>query len=247
MKILFANGDSNTIGAELNPHNIYQDPQNAWPRWLSDKYNIPYVNIAVGGSGNEQICRSTITYISAMIELDNYKPEDIFVVILWTSFNRYEYWSYDERSHRSNSINSTHDPKGNVRKYVEYKTLIESDPYMQYKNLYYIYNTAKFLESYGIKYFFANSLKTFMTPDEFDESEEQIEMKIEYRILYEIYSKRISEHLAFHNKEDLFRDYLTAKGCALTDLGFKKHFSIEGQQAYAEFLNKKINITGVND
>lgn len=240
MKILFANGDSNTIGAELNPNDIYQDPKNAWPRWLSDKYNVPAVNIAVGGSGNEQICRSTITYISAMIELDTYKPEDIFVVILWTSFNRYEYWSYDERSHRSNSINSTHNPKGNIRKYVEYKTLIESDHYMQYKNLYYMYNTAKFLESYGIKYFFANGLKTFMTPDDFDESDEQNELKMEYRMLYDIYKKRIPDHLGFHDDSSLFRQYLTQQGCSLTNLGFKKHFGIDGQKQYAEFLYDRI-------
>jgi hypothetical protein len=240
MKILFANGDSNTIGAELNPDNLYGDPTQSWPRWLSDKCNLPYHNVAVGGAGNEQINRSTVTAISSMVEIMKINPEDIFAVVLWTGFNRYEYWSYEQRAHRSNSINSTYNPMGNVRKYVEYRTLIESDHYMVYKNLYHVYNTAKFLESYGIKYFFANGMKPFITPEEFDHSPEQTELKIEYRNLYNIYGSRKDTHLGFHNKDELFRNYLTNIGCDLSTLGFKTHFDVNGQKKYADYLFDKI-------
>jgi RecG-like helicase len=241
MKKLFVNGDSNTAGADLNPNNISFDYDNAWPRWLSDHYNMSYENTAVSGAGNEMISRSTIVSLSEVIELDNVKPEDLFVIIQWSSFNRYEYWNYQYKRHHSTSLTSTYKPTDNVLKYVEYKTLLESKFYRNYKNLYYVYTTAKFLESYNIKYFFCNGLESFATIQEFDDCSEQEELKKEYKLLYNIYGKRKDFHLGFHNKNELFRQYLLNKNFPYSTLSYNIHFTVEGQKEYSNFLIEKIN------
>ena len=246
MRILIANGDSNTAGADLNPNSLNYDAANAWPRWLSNNYNLSFNNVARSGAGNEQISRSTIVLISKLIELNNFKPEDMFVIVQWSSFNRYEYWDYKDKEHKSSSINLLYKteeikPKGNILKYIEYKTLIESNFYSNYKNLYHVYTTAKFLESYNIKYFFCNGLQSFVTIEEFNNSSEQEELKKEYELLYNIYGKRKNNHLGFHNKNELFRQYLLNKGFNYSTLGYGNHFTVEGQKEYSNFLIEKIN------
>jgi len=77
--ILYVNGDSNSIGAEL------KDPTQAWPCLLADRLGLPLVNDAKGGGSNPRILR-TIGNFTTHADL-----RDIFVVVGWTSWEREEW------------------------------------------------------------------------------------------------------------------------------------------------------------
>jgi hypothetical protein len=236
MKILIANGCSHTAGSDIDPENKFKCPESAWPRWVADHYNIPYLNIAAGSSGNEQICRSSIISISNIIENEKlYETSDIIVCILWSGFDRYEYWSNYQGCHRSMSLTSTYKVSGDflyeVGKYIESRSLIEPESYSNYKNLYHMYVLAKFLESYNIKYYFGNALKHFTPVSEF---KAHVNLKYEYSNLLELYGNRKQNHLGFFDEDNTYKYIL--RDMPHTPDGV--HWGIEGQQFYANHFIK---------
>jgi hypothetical protein len=238
MKLLLANGCSHTAGSDIDPENMRYCAEKAWPRYVADHFKIPYVNIAEGGSGNEQINRSTILTISNLIDIDEFDPKNLIVNILWSGFDRYEYWSDQHQQIRSFALSSTRSPYNPgeiVKKYIEYRSLVEPEHYSFYKNLYYIYNTAKFLESYGIKYYFACGLNSFQHPSEIQNG---IKLKEMYCNLLELYGDRIDKHLAFFDNSKSFRTYL--QDVPRSKYGMGTHWDDIGQQKYAEFFIKHI-------
>lgn len=50
--------------------------QNSWPRWLSDKYNIPFINMGRCGWGNEWIYAS----IKDCIDNEMFSKDDLIIV-----------------------------------------------------------------------------------------------------------------------------------------------------------------------
>jgi hypothetical protein len=240
-KILIANGCSFTAGHGIDPNNFEECREAAWPRWVADHYNYNWVNMAVGSSGNEQMSRSTIITISNLIEVDKCNPEDIIVCILWSGFNRYEYWSNQQGHHFSLSLN--HKKLGSfeyeAKKYVEAKSVIEPDNYSNYKNLYYIYTLAKFLESYNIKYYFANAINEFTQLHEF---EGHPNLKHEYSNLLNLYGNRKENHLGFFDKHKLYDNIL--KDMPRTIDG--SHWGIDGQKKYAMHFIENMEIVNAN-
>jgi len=75
--ILYVNGDSNSVGAELNDHS------KSWPQLLSKKLNYELCSDAKGGASNPYILRTTWRYLSQT------KPD--FVIIGWTGWEREEW------------------------------------------------------------------------------------------------------------------------------------------------------------
>lgn len=234
MKILLANGCSHTAGSDIDPDNMRSCAEQAWPRWVADHYKIPYVNIAEGGSGNEQISRSTILTISNLIDIDKVNPKDLIVTICWSGFDRYEYWSEDHQQIRSfalSSVKSPYNPGELVKKYIEYRSLVEPENYSNYKNLYYIYNTAKFLELNNIKYYFSSALNSFIPPAQLESGSKIKEM---YQNILNLYGKRIDNHLGFFDNRKTFRTYL--QDVPRSEYGMGTHWGTEGQQKYANFF-----------
>ena len=87
MKIshLVVNGCSWTYGMGL------EDPiTQSWPAQLGKSLNLPVVNLAVPGSGNEGIYRRTAEYVA----LDNSSQKKVkpLVVIVWSQYWRTEFW-----------------------------------------------------------------------------------------------------------------------------------------------------------
>jgi hypothetical protein len=236
MKILLANGCSNTAGSDIDPNNLPKCGEEAWPRWVAEHYEIPYVNIAEGGAGNEQISRSTILTVSNLIEKDKFPAEDLIVGICWSGFDRYEYWDDERNTHRSYALSSTRvvkKPRDIIKKYVEIRSLMEPDDYSNYKNLYYMYTTAKILESYNVKYYFANCLNSFEHPSKLKSCDELIEI---YTNLLDLYGDRINNQLGFWNNDDTFRSMLQPIPRSPYGNGF--HWGREGQQFYAKAFIK---------
>jgi hypothetical protein len=194
-----------------------------------------YVNIAEAGAGNEQISRSTILFISNLIDRKHVDPKEIVVTILWSGFDRYEYWSEEKKTIRSFALTTVfgHNPGETVNKYVEYRSMVEPKNYSFYKNLYYIYTTVKFLESYGIKYYFACGLNSFLHSNHIEHKE----IKEIYCELLDLYgSTRIDNHLAFFNNNNAFRSYL--QSTPRSPYGGNTHWGEEGQKKYADLFIK---------
>lgn len=239
MRLLLSNGCSNTAGTDIDPNHLQFCHEKAWPKFVADHFEMHSLNIAEIGSGNEQIQRSTILAVSNLIERDNVAPENLVVAICWSGFDRYEYWNNDKGAHRSFSLSSTHssnqqDPL--VRKYVEYRSMIEPEDYANYKNLFYVYNTARLLESYGVEYYFSNCLHSFCHPSNFTGSDS---LRDNYLNLLDLYNgTRVDRHLGFFDHRELFRYQL--KDSPRSPYGNTYHWGEEGQKKYADFFIKHI-------
>lgn len=103
MKVLYANGDSWTAGDIVDP-DIFgddlakvNDPKNkeyrlprVWPHKLGNLLDIDVINNSHAGGSNDRIVRSTINDILELKE--NINPEDIFVIIGWSSPERKDFF-----------------------------------------------------------------------------------------------------------------------------------------------------------
>lgn len=84
---LVTNGCSFTFGDELD------DPKTqAWPALLAKKLNLPIVNLALPGTGNDCILRRTTEYLYEN-STTNSKP---LVIIAWSQDWRREEWFLDD-------------------------------------------------------------------------------------------------------------------------------------------------------
>jgi len=229
--IIVVNGESHTAATDPTGEQYYNYDK-SWARWLADSVNASCINLAEPGSGAEQISRSTIIKIGQLIQ--KIEPKDLFVIILWGGFKRYEFWSTAERRHQSVSLKSTWKPEKKVLDYVTKRSELESDTYSYYKDLFHMYTTALALESYGVKYTFCNATKTMPTPEHFIETSE---LNFEYTELYNLYGSRKESHIGFHNKEDTFQEYLKD----YPKIAGSSYWGVDGQKAYAKFVQKRLD------
>jgi hypothetical protein len=103
IKLLIAEGDSWTSGDILNPelerkgitdvnspfNDTYRLPK-VWPSKLGTKLSLQVKNFAVAGSSNDGIVRRTINNV--LRELENHSPEEIFVIVGWSSPERKDFF-----------------------------------------------------------------------------------------------------------------------------------------------------------
>lgn len=101
IKTLYANGDSWTFGQELkddNTDHLTYKFYNTWPWHVAQELKIlQLVNEAQGGGSNDRIFRKTIDYIR------NYKgkPEELLVIVAWTTYERFELPVAVKREHNN--------------------------------------------------------------------------------------------------------------------------------------------------
>tara|TARA_R100001129_G_scaffold42270_1_gene29025 strand:- start:4207 stop:5061 length:855 start_codon:yes stop_codon:yes gene_type:complete len=102
-KTLYANGDSWTAGDIVDPDlfgddlSKVNDPKNkpyrlprVWPHKIGKELGIEVINNSHAGSSNDRIFRSTVNDILGL--LLNNKPEDLLVVIGWSSPERKDFF-----------------------------------------------------------------------------------------------------------------------------------------------------------
>ena len=239
---LIANGCSNTAGSEIDPSDLKFCHAKAWPRWVADHFNIDYENIATPGAGNEQITRTTLLYVSKLLDL-GVLPSDLVVMVAWSGFDRYEFWCPESQCHKSFTFNTQatpYIPKEPIKSYIKYRSLVEPENYSNYKSLYYVFQLSTFLEQHKIKYFFSNALQTFELQANFKGSDN---LKSEYFELLDLYGKkRIDNHLGFFYSPHTFVNYLSK--LPRTGLGAGGHWGEDGQKRYAELFVKHIEAHG---
>ena len=102
-KIILCEGDSWTAGDIMDPklvergetnnhlpeNDVYRLPK-VWPYKLEKKLGITVLNKAEGGCSNDAIIRRITEEIYVL--LDDYKPEEIFVIVGWTSPERKDFF-----------------------------------------------------------------------------------------------------------------------------------------------------------
>ena len=91
MTILISGGDSFTYGSELLdcPHGKHYS-QKTWAPLLADKLDMNYCCTAWPGYANSAIRRKVMNTV------EKYKQESLFVAVMWSFPNRYEFrFSYD--------------------------------------------------------------------------------------------------------------------------------------------------------
>lgn len=102
MKLILCEGDSWTAGDIINPklnHSYVNHPDNnsyrlpkVWPYKLGKLLKTKVINNAVSGSSNDAIVRRTIEKVLELLETN--KPDDLFVIIGWSSPERKDFY-YD--------------------------------------------------------------------------------------------------------------------------------------------------------
>ena len=108
-KILICDGDSWTAGDLIDPELFGDDmthvnhPDNdqyrlprVWPHKLGKLLNVKVSNISVAGSSNDSIIRRIIPNVMKSLNpqrpLKGYKPEEIFVMVGWSSPERKDFY-----------------------------------------------------------------------------------------------------------------------------------------------------------
>ena len=84
MTVLVSGGDSFTAGSELS------SPEHAWPALLAERRGWNHCPTAQGGNSNSAIRRTVMNAVH------KYQEEDLFVAVMWSFPNRYEFrFTYD--------------------------------------------------------------------------------------------------------------------------------------------------------
>jgi hypothetical protein len=164
MNYLLVNGDSYSESCEFP---VYAD-------YLSDHWNIPLVNLAIAGSNNDRICRSTVEHIEKQ-DLSVSKP---FVIIGWSFIRRLEVWYYGENKKILKRIPDKEDSSVYNRfvtldfllpddATLEQKCLLQEDLFVHKQLMEFytkIFFLATYLESKNIGYLFFSGAKNSEVP-----------------------------------------------------------------------------------
>lgn len=89
IKLVISGGDSFTYGSEL-PDDGNGPSKLSWANLIANKLDAKHINTADGGRSNSFIVRHVTNAVHEAIQHD-YKPEDIFVQIMWTFPGRQEF------------------------------------------------------------------------------------------------------------------------------------------------------------
>jgi hypothetical protein len=89
--LLFANGCSMTMGAELADPN-----DSSFPSLIARHFDLDLVNIAHSGASNCRILRTTLLWVAEYLR-DGGKPDELFVLVGWTAPDRREIGQAEEK------------------------------------------------------------------------------------------------------------------------------------------------------
>jgi len=144
---------------------------------------------------------------------------------MWSGFNRFEAWDAKIKKFSSFSgISEVKDCSVELTEYIKYRTLIDEQSAIEYKNLMDVYLTARYLESVGIKYYFMNA--SYNWPTQVDEPS----LQQQYQILYDAYGNRRDRHLGFSSQEERFWQYMRENNIPVSEHSKWEHWGVEGQK-----------------
>lgn len=243
MTILLANGCSHTAGSEIEYTKQFESYINAWPRWLADSMGWGWVNIAEAANSNAQIKRTTIEWIIENIELTRrYQANDVVVMIMWSGIDRFEVWNSKLKQLKSYSgLSLSSDINSNfsleLTEYIKYRTIIDDHGVNEYKCLFDVYLTAKYLESLNIKYYFMNAFHSWVDPIGFNQPNRSSDLVEQYKCLYEAYGTRRDRHLGFLKFNEAFWHYMRDNKVPFSEYDPRNtHYGIEGHKFWKDCI-----------
>lgn len=174
-KILLAEGDSWTAGDIIDPNlgldlSYVNDPRNepyrlpkVWPHKLAKRLRVECKNTSLAGSSNSGILVRTMCAVGELLK--EYKPEDIYVIVGWSSPERNDFFYRDaaapEHAHWETlypaEVNHQYNDPGKAEFYKLYTQYFwNTEEYiLRYVNQNIQLHT--FLETLGIKHTFFNA------------------------------------------------------------------------------------------
>ena len=202
-KTLLVNGPSFTAGADIDYFGEWQRPDVTWPRWLAEDMDWDWINIAQCGASSQYISRTTMEWFAKNIEIEKkYDPKNLIVIIGWAGFNRFQTWSRAKKQFRSCHYGflEVEGEYPEIADYIKAKTIVDPKEIVEYTSLLDVYNMARFLESFGVEYYFMNVVESWPSLDRYLNTG----VMNEFASVYRAYGpERIRRHFAFHNIEQL--------------------------------------------
>ena len=241
-KILYVNGCSHCCGAEISyvgSHRTPEDLELSWPGQLSKKYNVIHKNDALSGQGNQSIYSNTVHSILDLLK--RYRPEEIFVIIGWSGFERTDYIYEDKRymfipGTETGSKSFDHWPS-EVKQAFKYWILgcdFNNDLMNQTALLY--FSMRIFLEKYNVDYYFINTVHPYFMPTK-NLLHELDNHSVNMHILNLL--KQDTNYLEPFNNDMAYYQYMKARHNGHIE-GRNHHFLEHAQREWAELIDKKI-------
>jgi len=239
-KVLYVNGCSHSCGSEIsypNSHRTPEDLKNSWAGQLSDRFNLVHYNDATGGQDNFSILSNTIHSILNL--LDQYKSDEIFVIIGWSGFDRENFIYNDVRYKFLSNPDPCFKEWPNIvqqiyRNYILGTDLNNNSAQNKFSLMY--ISLINFLKIYNIEYYFFNALHEVQYPIKnllHETSNELPTVKIFDQI------QRDPNYLEPFNNRLTYYTYMTERYDGQID-GRRHHFLAEAQTEWANILAAKI-------
>lgn len=99
-KVLVINGCSHTAGSEIDGAGVGDSPtcrSNSFGNLIAERVGREAINMAYPGGSNERICRSSMAWLGDNLEKILNKELDVFFLVHWTGFERFDYHFSQER------------------------------------------------------------------------------------------------------------------------------------------------------
>jgi len=170
-KVLYVNGCSHSCGAEISypgSHRTPEDLAGSWGGQLADRFGLVHYNDAISGQDNQAIVSTTIHSILKL--LDQYKPEEILIVIGWTGLER-DHYIYENTRYRFVPgcqklpffNNWPEQVKNTFHNWVMGVDL-KNGTHNKFALIY--FSLVNFLKQYGIDYYCFNALHAIQYPEQ---------------------------------------------------------------------------------
>jgi len=225
MKILLTGGCSFTASDDC------------WPRHLKDILNVKLLNVGMVSQGNGLISRTVIYNIDKL--LNEYKPEEILVGVMWSGIDRYDYYTY---STENTSNWGNFKPENNVQIPTN---IIEGNYNWQIINPHWNSNEVKMY----YEYFHTSIFATIMTIEHILRVQwylEKLNIKYFMSTYMDLYDSNLINHpeISYLYKQIDFSKFLPVKGCyewVEENFGDREFYINHPTQfAHKQFVNKVI-------
>ena len=203
---LLAVGCSHMAGSEIAgpgvTDNLKQNTVNAWPGQLASMFNLNYINLSVPGGSNEFIFRSCIDFVSKWIASGR-DPNDLFILVGWTTNERLEFEWEGERYHWCNGTDPSFLKKDNgepdFTNWFKFLQLYHTEyDFGLFKKITYMIALNTFLKSVNVGHVQVNNCASIP-----EESWKQLDMEhLEYSFPNDVFYNKHESFIQKYNTEE---------------------------------------------
>jgi hypothetical protein len=240
--ILLSNGDSHTAGGEIDYEYQPTCYEKAWPQKLADKLGYESINLSKSGNSNQTIYRTTQDWIIRNVLIDKkYNPEDIYIMIMWSGFDRHEVYFPDVNY--LDNVNPNSNPSiycsKMVQEIIDFKKSIVSfhdNLNSDFRALSIVYSLSFWLDANNIKHNFINGLFHFPEIKYLNSFYINHALHNSFENLLLMYGEeKIKKHYAFSDWDKTFFNHMTEySGLKTVNHSKYRHFGEDGHIYWAK-------------